>query len=89
MAICVPIRDMKDTAKFAQTVREAGGPVTVTKNGYDEFVVMTSSDFEALSDEAAKAKLFARLAQSEAEYQAGDYADGAAFAASVRSAHGL
>lgn len=49
MATCVPVRDMKDTAKFSETVRNADGPVTVTKNGRDEFVVMTSDAYEASS----------------------------------------
>ena len=51
MPICVPIKDMKDTAKFARLVEEANGPVTVTKNGYDAFVVMRSADYDRLANE--------------------------------------
>lgn len=33
MPICAPIRDMKDTAAFAETVHAAQVPAIVTKNG--------------------------------------------------------
>ena len=38
----VPIRDLKDTAAFARLVEDSNAPVTVTRNGYDAFVVMRS-----------------------------------------------
>ena len=33
MPVCVPVRDMRDTAGFTELV-EREGDVTVTKNGY-------------------------------------------------------
>lgn len=89
MAVCVPIRDMKNTSAFAQTVREAPEPVTVTKNGYSEFVVMRSEDYELMREEVAKARLLRVLADADRAYEAGDYVDGAAFTDSVRRAYGL
>lgn len=89
MAFCVPIKDMKDTAAFSRTVEEAYGPVTVTKNGYDQFVVMKSTDYEALQQEIAKARLLARVAQAEHEYATGAYTDGQAFFASLREKYDL
>lgn len=89
MAFCVPIKDMKDTAAFSRMVEESFGPVTVTKNGYDTFVVMKSADYEAIQEELAKARLLARVAQAENEYATGDYADGKEFAAAVRAQYGL
>lgn len=53
----VPIRDLKDTAAFAKMVESSDVPVTVTRNGYDAFVVMRSSDYDAMQEELAKAKL--------------------------------
>ncbi len=85
MAFCVPIKDMKDTAAFSRTVEESFGPVTVTKNGYDAFVVMKSADYQALQEELAKARLLARIAQAENEYATGEYAAGKEFT-SVMSA---
>lgn len=88
MPTCVPIRDMKDTASFTQLVEEASGPVTVTKNGYDAFVVMKTGDYEALQQELAQARLLARMTQAEAEYAAGQYADGCAFTERIRAEYG-
>ena len=85
MAFCVPIKDMKDTAAFSRTVEESFGPVTVTKNGYDAFVVRKSADYQALQEELAKARLLARIAQAENEYATGEYAAGKEFT-SVMSA---
>ena len=89
MPVCVPIRAMKDTAKFAATVEESDGPVTVTKNGRDAFVVMGTEEYAAMSEEVAKAKLLGRMLTAEEELAAGDYVDGAAFTAQVRARYGL
>lgn len=89
MATCVPIRDMKDTAKFTELIESAAEPVTVTRNGYDAFVVMRSSEYESLMQEVAKAQLLSRMAIADAEFEAGDYVDGAAFTAQVRDRYGI
>lgn len=89
MATCVPIRDMKDTARFTALIERSPEPVTVTRNGYDAFVVMRSEDYETMRQEVAKAQLLSRMAVAEAEYTAGDYVDGAAFTQSLREHYGL
>lgn len=73
MTACVPIKDMKDTAAFARKIEDANGPVIVTKNGYDAFVVMKTGDYEALQQELARARLLGRVAQAEGEYAAAPY----------------
>ena len=45
MATCVPIKDMRDTAQFLKLVQESDEPITVTKNGYSELVVMRAEDY--------------------------------------------
>lgn len=89
MPVCVPVKDMKDTASFARTVEEAGGPVTVTRNGYDAFVVMRSDDYEAMLQELAKSRLLARLAQAENEYATGRYSDGPEALSALRNKYAL
>ena len=92
MPVCVPIKDLKDTAKFARTVEEAPGPVIVTRNGYDAFVVMRSADYDAMlsdRDEAAKQKLLARIALAEKEKAEGKYTDGPEAFAELRERYGL
>lgn len=89
MPVCVPVKDMKDTATFARTVESAPGPVTVTRNGYDAFVVMRTDDYEAMQQELAKGRLLARVARAEREYAERRYEDAPAFLDSLRSRHGL
>ena len=85
MPTCVPIRDMKDTAKFTELVESSASPIIVTRNGYDAFVVMRSDEFESMQQEVAKAQLLTRIAQANAEWAAGDYVDGKEFTAKARA----
>ena len=41
MPICVPIKDLKDTSKFTNTVLSATEPVVVTKNGKESFIAIS------------------------------------------------
>lgn len=86
---CVPIRDMKNTAAFTALVEEAPAPITVTRNGYDAFVVMRSDEYEAMQMELARARLLSRVSKAEAEYAAGDYVDGKEFTERMRGEYGL
>ena len=67
MPTCVPIKELKNTAEFSRIVEESPSPVIVTKNGYDSFVAMTTQAYEALKLEAARAKLYQIVAQSEGD----------------------
>lgn len=89
MAVCVPVRDMKDTAAFARLVKESPEPITVTKNGYSEFVVMRAEDYDLMCEEVAKARLVRVLADAGGSYEQGDYVDGATFVSSMKEKYGL
>lgn len=89
MAVCVPVRDMKDTAASAKLVRESSEPVTVTKNGYSEFVVMRAEDYDVMREEVAKARLLRVLADADRSYEAGDFVGGPSFVSSMREKYGL
>ena len=47
-ATCVPMKELKNTAEFTDTVQNAAGPVLVTKNGREAFVALSMSGYEAL-----------------------------------------
>lgn len=89
MAVCVPVSDMRDTAKFSALVEQSPGPVTVTKNGYDKFVVMRSDDYELLEQGRAKAQLMERIARAERERAAGLSADALESLAAIEAEYGL
>ncbi len=89
MATCVPIKDLKETASFAKTVEEADEPITVTRNGYDSFVAMSMDKYEAMQQEALKARVLARVMQAEKELASGQAVDGEEFIASLKEKYGL
>ncbi|MGI6221908.1 MAG: type II toxin-antitoxin system prevent-host-death family antitoxin [Coriobacteriales bacterium] len=89
MPICVPIKDLKDTAKFAKLVEEAPGPVTVTRNGYDAFVVMRSADYDELVRSSPRRRLLDRIALADREIEEGRYWDCAEVSEDLRGRYGL
>lgn len=89
MPICVPIKDMRDTAKFSELVESSPSPVTVTKNGYSKFVVMRSEDYDLLEEERARARLLSRIALAEREGAAGEGRDAFEALDAVEEKYGL
>lgn len=88
MAVCVPVRDVKDTTRFIEVVNGAGSPVTVTRNGYEAFVAMTPEAYNGMRLEAAKAKLYERLATAERQRENGEFVDGEDFLERLLHSHG-
>ena len=89
MPICMPIKDMKDTASFAKKVEDAQGPITITRNGYDVFVVMKSEEYEAMQAVLSKIRLLERMVQAESEYRKEQFIDGDEFINSLKEKYGL
>lgn len=88
MTMCVPVRDMKNTADFTALV-EQEGDVAVTKNGYSAFHCLSESEYRILHEESAKAKLLSRMMLAEEEAAAGRYADFDDFTQTMRAEYGL
>lgn len=88
MTVCVPVRDMKNTASFTELVQKERD-VTVTKNGYNSFHCLSNEEYLQLQEEAVKAKLLSRLMLAESEIAAGKYEDFDEFVLSVKAEHGL
>lgn len=88
MPTTLPIRDLKDTAAFAQSVEDSPTPITVTRNGVGAFVAMRCEDYEALQVELAKARLYERMELAEREYASGAYTDGESFLSAMRKKYG-
>ena len=89
MSTCVPIKELKNTAEFTQLVQNTDDAVTVTKNGYDTLVVMTPEKYESLKLEAARAKLYQIIDQSEQEIAAGNTVDACDSLKKTRRNYGL
>lgn len=63
---CIPIRDLKDTAAVSQLCHEAPVPITVTKNGYADMVIMSAEAFDRVLESAAAVRLMQGLRDVEA-----------------------
>ena len=88
MSVCVPVRSMKNTAKFAELV-ERERDVTVTKNGCEIFHCLSDEQYRAMQDEVVRARLLSRIVRAEHELATGAYDDYDDFAAAVREEYGL
>lgn len=89
MTVCVPIKELKNTASFAKLVEESSDPVIVTKNGYEKFAVMTVEKLDALRMGAARAQLYDHIDAAEADFQADRVTDGFASQQNAREKYGL
>jgi hypothetical protein len=70
MTVCVPIRDLKDTAKFSELV-EREGDVIVTKNGYNAFTCFSNEKLQENDYLIACQQLQQRLELAEYERKTG------------------
>ena len=89
MATCVPISDLKDTAAFSRKIASAGEPVIVTRNGYEEFVVLDPALFRKYRRETAEEELERLLEEADRDIELGLVGDAHAGLAEIRSAYGL
>ncbi len=89
MTVCVPIKDLRDTAAFDETVATSPTPIIVTKNGYDRFVCVKSSDFTRWEQADARARLLERIMISERERVEGLGTDALEATTSLREKYGL
>lgn len=89
MPICVPIKDLKDTSKFTNTVLSATEPVVVTKNGKESFIAMSPAQYEGLRLEAARSRLYQILDDREAQITAGNVHEAEQTADYLKTRYGL
>lgn len=89
MPVTVPIRDLKDTSKITQTVREADGPVIVTKNGYSEMVIVTPEEYDELERARTMQQIYHAIGEAEARMNRGEGIDGEELMAKLREKYGL
>ena len=68
----IPIKELKDTANISTMVRESEGPVYVTKNGYDDMVLMSTAEYDRLMYEM---DLLEKLLEGEMAIQRGEVED--------------
>jgi prevent-host-death family protein len=82
----IPIKELKDTAKVSNMVRESASPVYVTKNGYDDMVIMTMEEYDRLIYER---DLYAGLLEGTADIAQGKTVDAFESLEKIRQKYGL
>ncbi len=88
MPVCVPVRDLKNTADFVELV-EREADITVTKNGYSVIHCLSEEEYRLVQEERAKARLLSRMMLAEDELASGQVVDFDDFSASIRAEYGL
>ena len=89
MPACVPISDIKDTVAFSKKVATAGEPVIVTKNGYEQFVVIDAELFRTYRKETPEEHLERLLAEADRDISAGNLTDMRSDLEELRAVYGL
>lgn len=89
MPTCVPIKDIRDTAAFSELVEKSPEPITVTKNGYDQFVVIRSKDYDKLRELQAKNQIMERMLVAERERATAAHTDAKDSIASLRERYDI
>ncbi len=89
MTVCVPMKDLKDTAAFAEKVETAGEPVVVTKHGREAFVSMSVEVYDGLRRQASRAALYSSVDRGMADVAAGRVRDARKATSELRERYGL
>ena len=89
MTVCVPIKDLKNTATFSKLVESSPDPVIVTRNGRESFAVMTVEELDALRLEAARAQLYRDIDEAEDDFAHGRMTEASESQRRARERYGL
>ncbi len=89
MSICVPMKELKNTAAFTDTVCNSPEPVIVTKNGHEAFISMSPAVYESLRREAARSELYRMVDRSERDIESGRLTDALTSNELARARYGL
>ena len=82
---CVPIRDLKNTGEISQLCHSSNEPICVTKNGYEDMVIMSAEVYNRVR----LYSVYERLMEAERDIAEGSVADARASLANLRAKYGL
>ena len=85
MTQCIPIRDLKNTAEISELCKRTNTPITVTKNGYSDMIIMSVDVYERMR----LYSVYERLMQAEDDIAAGRVTDAQGSLSHLRSKYGL
>lgn len=85
MLQAVPIRNLKDTSEIVRLCDASQEPITITKNGYNKLVIMSTDVFERYQ----KYALYDMILRSEENIQEGKVKDAFDAQRQIREKYGL
>lgn len=85
MSRCIPIRDLKNTAEISQMCKKAKEPIYITKNGYNDMVIMSAEMYEKIR----LYTVYEKLMEAEADIEAGRVKEARSSLNSMRAKYGL
>lgn len=89
MPVCVPLSELKDTAAFSRKVAALDEPVIVTKNGYENMIVMSPDTFSKYRLESPEEQLERLIAEAEVGIRMGRTSNARTDLLEIRSQYGL
>lgn len=85
MEQCIPIRDLKNTSEISKLCREAKAPIYVTKNGYNDMVIMSAEVY----DRIRLYSVYEKLMEAEADIAEGRTTDAFESLHQLREKYGI
>ena len=85
MTQCIPIRDLKNTAEISEMCRKSNSPITITKNGYSDMVIMSAEVYERMR----LYSVYEKLMQAEDDIEEGRVSDAHSSLNQLRAKYGL
>ena len=82
----IPIKDLKNTSEISDMCHKADEPIYITKNGYGDMVIMSMKAYE---EKLWFLDAYGKLAEAEAELQAGNTVDACSALKKLRATYGL
>ena len=82
---CIPIRDLKNTAAVSEMCKMSAAPIFVTKNGYNDMVIMSAEVY----DRIRLVSVYEKLMEAEADIEEGRVLEGSASLRRLREKYGL
>ena len=82
---CIPIRDLKNTAAVSEMCKKSAAPIFVTKNGYNDMVIMSAEVY----DRIRLVSVYEKLMEAEADIEEGRVLEGSASLRRLTEKYGL
>ena len=82
---CIPIRDLKNTAAVSEMCKKSAAPIFVTKNGYNDMVIMSAEVY----DRIRLVSVYEKLMEAEADIEEGRVLEGSASLRRLREKYGI